>query len=113
MSEAQPTIKVGILGCGNVGAALVSLIEAHQPEITRRAGLRLEVSRVAVHNLAKDRDVVLPEGALTHDAEAVVNAPDVDVVVEVMFVPVDGWSWILRPQSRGWGGPRRDRGARN
>src|SRR5207344_2606362 len=49
-----------------------------------RAGVRIVVSRVAVHNVTKERDVELDEGVLTNDAEAVVADPNVDVVVEVI-----------------------------
>ena len=52
--------------------------------ITRRSGVRIEVARVAVHNLAKERDVELAAGVLTNDAESVVADPDVDVIVEMI-----------------------------
>ncbi|HET9730551.1 MAG TPA: homoserine dehydrogenase [Acidimicrobiia bacterium] len=77
-------VRVGILGCGNVGAALVRLLDANAALISQRAGVRVTVSRVAVHNLAKERDVALAPGALTNDAESVVAANDVDLVVEVI-----------------------------
>jgi homoserine dehydrogenase len=77
-------VRVGILGCGTVGAALVQLVADHGDTIAGRSGVRLEVARVAVHNVAKKRPVALPEGVLTHDADGVVSDPDVDVVVEVM-----------------------------
>ena len=77
-------VRVGVLGCGNVGAALVTLVDRQATAIEARTGLRLEVTRVAVRNLAKDRPVSLPPGCLTHDAAAVVTDPEVDVVVEVI-----------------------------
>ena len=46
--------------------------------------MRLEVTRVAVRNLSRDRDVELPPGVLTRDAHDVVADPDVDLVVEVI-----------------------------
>jgi homoserine dehydrogenase len=46
--------------------------------------VRLEVTRVAVRNLARERDVPLPSTVFTHDAASVVVADDVDVVVEVI-----------------------------
>ncbi len=77
-------VRVGLLGCGNVGAALVQLIEDRAPEIARRAGLRIEVGRVAVRNVAKERPVTLADGVLTHDAQSVVDDPDIDLVVELI-----------------------------
>jgi homoserine dehydrogenase len=78
------SVRVGILGCGNVGAALVGLIRAQGDVIEARTGLRLEIARVAVRNLAKARPVALPEGCLTHDAADVVQDPAIDVIVEVI-----------------------------
>jgi homoserine dehydrogenase len=77
-------VRVGLLGCGNVGAALVKVLESNADLITQRAGVRIEVTRVAVHNLAKERDVDLAPGVLTNDADSVVGDPNVDVVVEVI-----------------------------
>ncbi|MFP3900286.1 MAG: homoserine dehydrogenase [Acidimicrobiia bacterium] len=77
-------VRVGLLGCGNVGAALVELMRARADGISARTGLRLEVARVAVRSTAKDRHVELPPGVLTHDAAEVVTDPSIDVVVEVI-----------------------------
>ena len=77
-------MRVGVLGCGNVGGALVQLIEEHGDAIAERTGLRLEVARVAVRNTAKERTVEFAPGVLTHDAADVVVDPGIDVVVEVI-----------------------------
>ncbi len=77
-------IRLGVLGCGNVGAALVKLVAAQAASIEARTGVRLEVTKVAVRNLSAPREVDLPEGVLTRDAHAVVADPDIDVVVEVI-----------------------------
>src|SRR5207249_8749722 len=86
-SEVSPemtVIQVGLLGCGHVGSALVRLIDDHAPIVEARAGAKLEITRVAVRNLAKERDVELPHERFTHDDEEVVTGPSVDVVVEVI-----------------------------
>ena len=77
-------IRLGVLGCGNVGAALVELVGAQSAAIEARTGVRLEVARVAVRNLSAPREVQLPDGVLTRDAFDVVNDPSIDVVVEVI-----------------------------
>src|SRR5919106_1726071 len=77
-------VRIGLLGCGNVGAALVELIRTRSDDISARTGLALEVARVAVRSTTKERSVTLPEGVLTHDAAGVVTDPDIDVVVEVL-----------------------------
>lgn len=83
-SVAANPVRVGLLGCGNVGAALVTLVAQQADAIERRTGIRLEITRVAVRNLGKARSVDLAPEAFTHDAADVVADPDVDVVVEVI-----------------------------
>ena len=78
------TIRIGILGCGNVGAALFRLIEQQASAIELRTGLRLEVASIAVRNVSRDRDVAIPAGLLTRDAHGVVADPNIDLVVEVI-----------------------------
>ena len=77
-------VRIGVLGCGNVGAAFVRLVEQQSATIEQRTGVRLEVVSVAVRNMSRDRDVQLPEGLLTRDAHAVVADPNIDLVVEVI-----------------------------
>jgi len=77
-------VRIGLLGCGNVGGPLVQLIEEQGDAIEARTGLRLEVTRIAVRNVAKQRVVPVPAELLTHDAAEVVVDPTIDVVVEVI-----------------------------
>ncbi len=77
-------MTIGVLGCGNVGAALVELIERQGDEIAARTGLRLQIGRVAVRSMSKERAVSLAPELLTTDAHAVVTDPDIDLVVEVI-----------------------------
>lgn len=78
------TIRVGLLGCGNVGAPLVGLIGDLADEIDARTGVHLEVAAVAVRSATKERAVELPAELLTTDAAAVVADPSIDVIVEVI-----------------------------
>ena len=77
-------VRVGVLGCGNVGAALIGLVHEQAGAIEARNGVRLEVTRVAVRNLSRERAVEVPERVLTRDSAGVVTDPDVDIVVEVI-----------------------------
>lgn len=78
------TVRVGLLGCGNVGGALARLMDAQGDEIAARTGVRLEIARVAVRDLGKSRDVAIPADRFTDDAASVVDADDIAVVVEMI-----------------------------
>ncbi|NBO56354.1 MAG: homoserine dehydrogenase [Actinobacteria bacterium] len=77
-------VRIGVLGCGNVGAAFVQLVERQADAIEARTGVRLQVARVAVRNISRDRNLNLPEGMLTRDALGVIEDPTIDLVVEVI-----------------------------
>jgi homoserine dehydrogenase len=78
------SLRVGLLGCGHVGGALVRLLVDDADRIAARTGLRLELAAVAVRSRYRERDAPVPDGILTTDPHAVVADPSVDVVVEVI-----------------------------
>ncbi len=77
-------VRLGLLGCGNVGGPLARLIDGNADLVEQRAGVAIEITRVAVRDLSKRRDVPLPADVFTDDAESVVADPDIDIVVEVI-----------------------------
>jgi homoserine dehydrogenase len=78
------TLQVGLLGCGNVGGALVHLLVHDGDRIAARTGLQLELNAVAVRSMSRERAAPVPSGVLTVDAQGVVYDPNVDIVVEVI-----------------------------
>jgi homoserine dehydrogenase len=77
-------LKVGLLGCGTVGSAVVRLLGEHRDDIARRAGCRLEVTKVAVRDPSKPRDVPIGHDAFVDDPMAVIDDPGVDIVCELI-----------------------------
>jgi homoserine dehydrogenase len=78
-------VRIGLLGCGNVGAPLVHMLREEGAAIAARTGLELAVTRIAVRSAHRDRDLPdLPDGTLTTDARAVAADPEVDLVVELI-----------------------------
>ncbi len=83
-SGSAEVIRVGVLGCGNVGSCLIDLLQRDSEHITARSGLKFEITRVGVRDLKAKRSVDLPDGVLTSDTAELAIAEDVDVLVEVM-----------------------------
>ncbi len=81
--ESSP-VKIGLLGCGTVGAALAQLVVEQHDVVARRTGLDLSVAAVVVRDISKDRQVPVPDEAFSTDPATVVGNPNIDVVVEVM-----------------------------
>ncbi len=77
-------VGIGILGGGTVGGALLQYLINEQAAIVAKTGLELEVRRVAVRSLSKNRAFPIPEEIITDRIEDLVDDPSVDLVVEVM-----------------------------
>jgi homoserine dehydrogenase len=77
-------LKVGLLGIGTVGGGTYTVITRNQADIARRLGGNIRIVQVADRNLELAKQVTGGQVAVTDDAFAVVNNPDIDVVVELI-----------------------------
>ncbi|CAM2145426.1 Homoserine dehydrogenase [Pararobbsia alpina] len=81
------SIKIGLLGFGTVGKGTHDVLKRNQEEIRRRAGRGIEITRVAVRDVAKARAGLGDDAArvpVDTDGDAVVDDPTVDIVVETI-----------------------------
>jgi homoserine dehydrogenase len=77
-------IQVGLLGIGTVGAGTFNVLKRNQEDIRRRAGRGIEVTMVAARNPERARTVTGEGVEIVSDPFAVVNHPDIDIVVELI-----------------------------
>ncbi|MDO9024261.1 homoserine dehydrogenase, partial [Zwartia sp.] len=78
------SIKVGLLGLGVVGGGTWKVLARNAGEISRRAGRSIEVTRVAVRDIAKARTLLGPTVNVNTDPFSVVRDPSIDIVVELI-----------------------------
>ncbi|MBD1540806.1 homoserine dehydrogenase [Arthrobacter sp. IA7] len=81
MTELR-TLKVALLGCGNVGAQVARILIDDAGTLAPRTGARLELAGIAVRNLDAEREVDLPRDLFTTDGETLVK--EADLVIELM-----------------------------
>lgn len=77
-------IKVGLLGLGTVGAGTFNVLQRNQEDIRRRAGRGIEIAMVAARNTERARQLTGTGVEVVGDPFAVVNHPDIDIVVELI-----------------------------
>jgi homoserine dehydrogenase len=79
------TVRVALLGCGNVGTEVARLLAEHDDDLAARIGGPLELIGVAVRRIGRDRSASgLDPSLFTTDAIGLVSHEDVDVVVELV-----------------------------
>lgn len=76
--------NIGILGLGTVGGGTVNVLRRNAREIARRAGREIAVVKASARDLMRPRICATDDLTLTTDPFAVVNDPDVDIVVETL-----------------------------
>ncbi|WP_353611402.1 homoserine dehydrogenase [Bacillus sp. FJAT-27251] len=77
-------ISIGLLGLGTVGSGVIKIIENHQDKLMHQVGCPIQVKKVLVQELGKERAVKIDESVLTTDVNEIINDPGIDVVIEVM-----------------------------
>src|SRR5437763_676767 len=85
-------LQIGLIGCGTVGAGVARLLLEEKERLAARAGRPLQLRRVVVRDLAKERPEALQRELLTTDLKAVLNDPQIEVAVEL----VGGVDWARR-----------------
>lgn len=77
-------INVGIIGFGTVGTGTVRILLGNKDVLKERLGFEINLRKIAVRDIVRDRGIKVPEGVLTTDVDAVLNDPHIDIVVEVI-----------------------------
>lgn len=78
------TAKIAIIGFGTIGSGVARILLEKPELLARHAGKRLELARVVDKDLTRERNVTLPEGVLSDDLEALINDPEISVVVQLV-----------------------------
>jgi homoserine dehydrogenase len=83
-NASNKIVRVGMLGFGTVGSGVAQILNESRPPLKDKTGLDIRLHKIAVRDIKKARSVNADAALLTTNAEAVVNDPEVDVLVEVI-----------------------------
>lgn len=81
---AEKKIVVGIIGFGTVGTGTAKILLENKDILSERLGFDIVLKKIADKDTGRDRGVALPKGMLAADADAVLDDPDINVVVELV-----------------------------
>ncbi len=76
------TVRIGLLGFGTVGTGVYGMLNDNREAITRKIGLPVEIVRIGIRDTTKPR-TANPD-LFTTDLQAIINDPNIDVVLELM-----------------------------
>jgi len=94
-------INVGIIGFGTVGAGTFELLVSNKEIITNRVGAEVVVKKVADLDTETDRGVHVDQSLLTTDAMALIDDPDIDIVIELIGGLDTALDYIVKAMEKG------------
>ena len=95
-------INVGLLGWGTVGTGVSRILVNQKHWIYQNTGLSLNLSKIVKRTLPAYRSGIdLAKGCLTTDASAIVDNPDIEIVVELIGGTIGSRELISRAMRNG------------
>ena len=94
-------VKIGLIGFGTIGAGVVKILADNAEVIRQRLGATLEVGRIADLDITTDRGVQVGKGVLTTDANAVLEDPEIEIVIELIGGYEPARSFVLKAIQNG------------
>ena len=78
------TIHAALLGLGTVGTGVYKVIKGQEQEMEAKLGSQVKIKKILVRNLEKARAKVEDPSVLTNSWDEIINAPEIDLVIELM-----------------------------
>ncbi|MFT8314971.1 MAG: homoserine dehydrogenase [Clostridium sp.] len=89
-------VKIALLGLGNVGKGVWEIFKNNTEEIIRRSGCEIEITKILVKDVNKDRGIDVPKEVLTDNIEEILNDNSIQIIVELMGGVDPAADYILR-----------------
>ncbi|MBV2093143.1 MAG: homoserine dehydrogenase [Candidatus Thiodiazotropha sp. (ex Ctena orbiculata)] len=77
-------VKVGLLGLGTVGGGTLNVLTRNADEIARRAGRGIQITHAAAKAYDPSRLSGLDQVEISDDAFAVVDNPEIEIIIELI-----------------------------
>lgn len=92
----NPDLNIALIGCGTVGTGVAKILQSSRESLRQRSGRSMQLRRVVVKNVAKQRDVDFGGIPVSNDIRTVTDDPDIQLAIYV----VGGISWAREDVTR-------------
>jgi len=90
------TVKIALFGLGTIGTGTAKILLHHSDLLTRATGKKIELAQVCDRDLTTQRDLDLPPGLMTDDAEALFTDSGISVAIELIGGIEPARTFVLR-----------------
>ncbi len=78
------TIKIGLLGLGNIGTGTYKTLEMNRAEIESTLNAKVEIVKILERDIDRDRGITVPKEKFTSDPDEIFQDPEIDIVIELL-----------------------------
>lgn len=78
------TVKVGLLGLGNIGTGTYKTLEMNKAQIEAAAGCKVEITKILERDTTRERDITVSPEQFTQDPDSIFKDPEIDIVIELL-----------------------------
>lgn len=87
-------LRAALAGTGTVGGGVWRHLQSSADVLRSRTGVEITINRVATRNLDKARQLGIPDSILGSDWRALVNDPEIDLVIELIGGTTEAYELI-------------------
>src|SRR5665648_1130235 len=78
------TVKVGLMGFGNIGTGTYKTLEMNKTKIEENAGVNIEITKILEKDVDRKRDVTVSKEQFTQNPNDIFIDPEISIVIELL-----------------------------
>ena len=95
------TIKIGLLGLGNIGTGTYKTLEMNREEVESTLGAKVEIVKILEKDTERDRGIKVDKNKFIMDPDDIFKDPDIDIVIELLGGIEPATSFMLSAMRNG------------
>lgn len=95
------TIKIGLLGLGNIGTGTYKTLEMNREEVESTLRAKVEIVKILEKDTERDRGIKVDKNKFTMDPDDIFKDPDIDIVIELLGGIEPATSFMLSAMRNG------------
>ena len=78
------TIKIGLLGLGNIGTGTYKTLEMNRAEVESTFNAKVEITKILERDIDRDRGITVDKNKFTSNPDEIFKDPEIDIVIELL-----------------------------
>jgi homoserine dehydrogenase len=80
----ENTVKIGLMGFGNIGVGTYKTLEMNRELIKANTGIDFQITKILEKDVDRERDVVVSKDMFTQNPDDLFLDPTIDIIIELL-----------------------------